>query len=328
MNAILAGFGVQADDLPAQIEHISYPTPVPGRVAHIDADFLSYQVSSETRDELDGIKPRRSFEDMQHYARAAAEELMKLSGATSYVCHVTPSGSNKGGRAAQAVTREYQATRQGKERPEFLDAIRAYLVQEMGGIAHLDQEADDGMAQANYNAVGPDGSWGNSNLSIIVSKDKDLRMVPGLHYDFDTQTVFCVGNAFGSIWIDDTKSSKTLKGWGTKFFWAQCLMGDTADNIRGLPFVMSSRGVKGTKGCGPVATFALLAGMNSDKECFQLVKELYTEANTQGMYEYTHWATGAVVTPTQALLGEMRLLWMRRNKNPDDVLAWLKETMA
>ncbi len=324
---LLASFGVGGDDLAPQITPVSYPTPVPGRVAHIDADFLSYQVSAETRDELDGIKPRKSLEDMQHNARSAAEHLMRCAGATEYRCHITPSGSNKGGRREQAVQREYQATRNNRDRPEFLDAIRHFIATDLNGVVHLDQEADDGMAQANYEAQGPNGEWGNANLSVIVSKDKDLRMVPGLHYDFDTEAVFCVGDRFGSVYIDDSKSSKTLKGWGTKFFWAQCLMGDTADNIRGIPFVttgMTGGKPLGRKACGPIMAYELLKDVHNDKEAFRLVKSLWVALEETG-YEYQHWATGERVTATQALLGDMRLLWMRRNKNPDDVLHWLKE---
>ena len=41
--------------LPDQTGGDEYPLPVAGRVAHIDADFMCYQVSAETKDELDGI---------------------------------------------------------------------------------------------------------------------------------------------------------------------------------------------------------------------------------------------------------------------------------
>ena len=328
MSDVLAGFGLGVDDLDTQIEAAVYPAQVPGRIAHIDADFLAYQVSAETRDELDGIRPRKSFEDMKRNARRSAEHHMRLVGATDFRMHITPPGSNKGGRPAQAVQREYQATRKGKEKPEFLDAIRGYIGEELNGVVHLDQEADDGMAQANYAAMGPGGAWGDSNLSVIVSKDKDLRMVPGLHYDFDTGEVFCVGDHFGSIWVDESGSSKKLKGWGTKFFWAQCLMGDTADNIRGIPFVASkyAGGKPSQKGkpCGPVLTHALLHGLHNDKECFLAIREMFTANATELGYEYRHWATDEIVTPTQALLGDMLLLWMRRNKNPNDVIDWLK----
>lgn len=364
----LPSFGVDFAALEDQCTDVTYPKPVPGRIAHIDADFIAYQVSAETRDEMDGITPRKSLEDMQHNAREAVEHLMRCVGATSYKAHVTPSGSNKGGRNEQAVQQEYQSNRKGKEKPEFLDAIRAFIGQELNGVIHLDQEADDGMARANYDAVGPNGSWGTSNLSVIVSKDKDLRMVPGLHYDFDTGTVFCVGDPFGSIWLQektkvDPKTGKEkvverkLKGWGTKFFWAQCLMGDPADAIKGLPAMSGMefqeiapsaaykklsekfQGVEPapevlakirveqakTKLVGPVLTHEYLKNVPDDKTAFNVVREAWQSLEKYSGYEFTHWRTGARVTPTQALLGDMQLLWMRRNGNPLDVVDWLKE---
>lgn len=342
MSDALAAFGVGEDDLPPQTDDANFPAPVPGRVAHIDADFIAYQCSAETRDELDGIRPRKTLDQMKESARWRANQLMRAAGATDFRMHITPPGSNKGGRYQQAVQREYQGNRNNKAGPEFLDAMRCFIGEEMNGVVHLDQEADDGMAQANYSAMNPDGTWGDSNLCVIVSADKDLRMVPGLHYDFETGETFCVGNHFGSVWINEkvrtspttgkTTTERQLKGWGTKFFWAQCLMGDTADNIRGIPLVPSkyAGGRQTTLGkpCGHVLTYDLLKDVHNDKDCFHLVRRLFTEASTEVGYEFKHWATDAAVTPTQALLGDMLLLWMRRNKNPTDVIDWLKEVTA
>jgi hypothetical protein len=365
MSDVLASFGVGGDQLPSQtVEEVVYPKPTPGRVAHIDADFLAYQVSAETRDELDGLVPRKSLEDMQNNARRAAEHFMRLVGATEYRCHVTPSGSTKGGRPEQAVQQEYQSGRKGREKPEFLDTIRAFIGQELNGVVHLDQEADDGMAQANYSVYVDDTTRGRGYdmlRSVIVSKDKDLRMVPGLHWDFDTETVFNVNDRFGDIWIDASKSTKTVKGWGTKFFWAQCLMGDTADSIKGLPAmsgmqfqeIAPSAAYKKlsaqwdgedevpegilkkiraeqakTKQVGPVLAYEYLKDVKNDKDAFQVVKEAWIALEKYSGHEFTHWRTGARVTPTQALLGDMLLLWMRRNKNPNDVIDWIKETCA
>jgi hypothetical protein len=356
MSDILAAFGVGDDDLVSQIETVSYPTPVQGRVAHIDADFIAYQVSAESNDEVQGLKPRKSLEDMQNNAKRAAEHLMRCAGATSYHCHITPGGSDKGGRSDQAVQQEYQSARKGRDKPEFLDVTRAYIGQELNGVVHLTQEADDGMARANYDAE-------DRNLSVIVSMDKDLRMVPGLHYDFDTDTVIDVDKRFGHIWIDDTKSTKTLKGWGTKFFWAQCLMGDAADTIKGLPAV-SGRTVQGftptkayqtvfqkwvdeedpakraaldakldafyakPKLIGPALTFELLEDIKSDKDAFHFVRRQWQQVAEDTGHVFTHWKTGAVVTPTQAMMGDMLLLWMRRNANRTDVVEWVKERVA
>ena len=303
------------DNLPDQTaKHVVYPDPVPGRVAHIDADFTCYQVSAETADELEGRKPRRTMEQMRTNMRVALEHLMKQTGATSYVAHVTPSASNKGGRDDQALTKGYQDNRGDKDKPEHLNAIRGYAGAELPSIVHLDQEADDGMAQANYNAVDP-------NLSVIVSKDKDLRMVPGLHYDFDTETVVDVDDAFGDIWVDRTKSSAKVLGWGTKFFWAQLLMGDTADNIAGLPNTLNLKG-KLTK-VGPIAAYGYLEDCTDDWQCFRVCTHLWSGS----LYDWHDYRDSSDTTWQQHMVADMKLLWMRRSNDPDDVLKWLSEVM-
>ncbi len=356
-NDVLAQFGVSGENLSAHTEPAKpYPVPVLGRVAHIDADFMAYQAACDRKDELDGTKPRKTVPEKCERAKQGLEHLMRACAATNFIAHITPSGSDKGGRSDYAVTKPYQGNRADREKPEHLDQLRAYI-STLSSKIHLDQEADDGMAQANYQAL----ASGRSNLSVIVSKDKDLRMVPGLHYDFDTEQVVSVGDPFGWLWIDDTKSSKTLKGWGTKFFWAQCLMGDTADNIAGLPYVTQgaladlghpdgeSRRLETQyqkartparrleletmveasgwrlKKIGAMLTFALLGECNNDQECYKLIKFLFQDLDKCPTYDFIDYKTGEPCTGTQALFGDMLLLWMRRQPDKLDVLYWLKE---
>lgn len=307
----LAAFGLSSDDLVGQVKENTYPEPVQGRVAHIDADFTCYQVSAESKDELDGTQPRRSLDDMKYNLRQALTHLMRMTGSTSYVAHITPSGSNKGNRDALALTKGYQANRDGKEKPEHLQTIRSYIGEELPSIVHLYQEADDGMAQANYNAV-------DSNLSVIVSKDKDLRMVPGLHWDFDDECIVDVDDPFGSIWVDRSKKSAKLTGWGTKFFWAQLLMGDTADNIAGLPHMTVD---DKDKNVGPIAAFKLLEDCKTDLECFELIKKLFKESS----YPWHDYRDGRLTFYALHMVSDMQLLWMRRTPDQTDVIKWLGE---
>lgn len=321
---------------------------------------MAYQVSAESKEELSGAKPRKSFEDMQHNARVAATHIMRLAGATSYVCHTTPSGSNKGDRPLQAVQQEYQGNRKDRtEKPEFLDEVRAYIGRELNGRPHLDQEADDGMAQAAYGA-------GDDRLVIVCSKDKDLRMVPGLHLDMYTGEIVNVPrDDFGRIELDTklredgTVKSRKLVGYGPKFFFAQVLMGDSTDHIKGAPAVpggvlaefapteaykkLHMQWIEAETNkkaeqyetkmqaiiakyslCGPVTTYNLLADTRSAKEAYELVKRVFVDLTKDHGYQFKHWRTGANVTPTQALLGDMLCLWMRRDKNKMDVVEWLK----
>jgi len=355
---ILARFGVNPDDLPVDVKpETVYLDVVKGRVAHIDADFMAYQAAADRRDELDGTKPRKTVSEKCERASRGLTHLMKCCGAESYIAHITPSGSDKGGRSVLAVTLPYQGNRADRERPEHLDQVRSYI-STLPSQIHLDQEADDGMAQANYEAV----ASGTQHLSVIVSKDKDLRMVPGLHWDFDTEKLVNVVDPFGHLWLQPTKGgSNTLKGWGTIYFWAQCLMGDTADNIRGLPeitkgaladrnkvdtqlqklytqhdkamtlareeelldMIIVSR--SRTRKVGPMLAYDLLMDCRSDKECFELVRALFKDLDENSDYEFIDHKSQETCTGTQALFGDMLLLWMRRKKDPMDVLHWLKE---
>ena len=290
--------------------HHVYPAMVPGRVAHIDADFMAYQVSAETKDELAGIKPRKTLDQMRHNTRNGLEHLRKCVGAETYVAHITPSGSDKGGRDAVALTKGYQDNRKDAVKPEHLQMVRSYIGEELPSIIHLDQEADDGMAQANYNAA-------DSNLSVIVSKDKDLRIPPGLHYDFEADEIVDVDDPFGDIWVDRTKSTAKVLGWGTKFFWAQLLMGDTADNIAGLPKDENGKGV------GPIAAHKLLEQCTDDWQCYRVCIWMWSGST----FKWQNYRDGHNTTWQAHMIADMKLLWMRRTQDENDVLNWLKEKL-
>ena len=57
-----------------------------------------------------------------------------------------------------------------------------------------------------------------------------------------------------------------LKGLGQKFFWAQMLMGDTADHIQGLPRGFFDNGKSSL--VGPAMTSMLLRDIKDNKEAF------------------------------------------------------------
>lgn len=307
---------MSSDDLVAHDPAYDYITPVEGRVAHIDADFMAYIAAADRRDELDGLKPRRTLEQKQKQVLSLLNMQMKQVGATSYVAHITPPGSDKGGREALAVTKPYQANRAGRDKPADLDAIRWFIGELPNSVVHLDQEADDGMTQANYDAI----KAGNGQLSVIVSKDKDLRMAPGLLWDFVDECI--VSNEidpFGVIYVDRSKTAAKVLGWGTKFFWAQVLMGDPADNIAGLPKYTRAKDGK-SMNCGAITAHGLIDHCNTDLECFEVVKGLYKGSQ----HEWVHHKTQEPTTWAKALIGDMELLWMRRVKG-ESVLDWLKE---
>ena len=309
--------GVDLSALTPQMPAHVFPDEVSGRVVHIDADFLAYMVSYE--------KPNThiELEDMKHNARVAIEKMRRMAGAQGVMLHLTPSLSTKGGRIWMGIQKEYQGNRKEKEKPEKLGVIRTWLGTDFPAQSHVECEADDGMSSEQYAAL----ANGARNLSVICSKDKDLNMVPGLHMDWDTGEIVDSNTDFGDIYLDETKSgTKKLKGYGQKFFWAQMLMGDSADHIQGLPFLWNSTMSKPKK-VGPAIAYTLLYDIQNSKEAFQYVKSLYEAAATHT--PFTHWQSGEEVTWQSVFLSEMKMLWMRREKhNENCVLTWLKEVSA
>lgn len=305
-----AAFDLGGIDLPDHTTDDQYPPVVPNRIANIDADFAAYQIAADTRDELDGLRPMRSLEKKKEQVGSLLLHQARMAGAATYIAHITPPGTTKGGRADQALIKPYQGNRKDKEPPAHLDAIRAYIGEELPSAVHLDQEADDGLTQANY---------ADLENSVLISRDKDLRMAPGLHWCFDEETVIEVEDPFGFIWMDASKRTKSLKGWGTKFFWAQMLMGDSADNIAGLPKYTRVDGK--SMSCGPVAAYELLEDCQTDYQCMRVVMYLYATSE----YEWRDYRDESPITWPVAFMSNARLLWMRRDNNPDDAFVWMQE---
>ena len=334
------------DGLAHDAETVEYPPQVAGRTVHIDADFLAYQVTAES---ADGTSDK-TYEDMQHNAEVAVETLRGLAAAQHVHLHLTPSTSNKGGRYDLALLKEYQGNREDKPKPRYLGIMREWLAKRYPGTLHQFCEADDGMSSAQYAAI----ERGEKNLSIIASKDKDLRMVPGLQLNWDTGAIHDTGDDdFGYVeLVQRTTPSGTtnlLKGYGQKFFWAQMLIGDAADNISGLPaipgYVMNfikpikatikARAIledetasdeKRAKAeavlaerkdglCGPATAILVLDMLENEGTAFMTIKGLYKRyGESTG---FVHYKTGDPVPWGKAFASEGQLLWMR--KNPTDV---------
>lgn len=350
--------GIDLAGLAHEAETVELPPMVPGRTVHIDADFLAYQVTAES---ADGSSDK-TYEDMQHNAEVAVEALRGLAAAEHVHLHLTPSTSNKGGRYDQALLKPYQGNREDKIKPRYLGIMREWLVKRYTGTLHQFCEADDGMSSSQYAAI----KRGERHLSIIASKDKDLRMVPGLQLDWDTGTITDTEDDFGYVELVERKTSggatvKQLKGYGQKFFWAQMLIGDTADNISGLPAIPGHvmNFIKPTQAtqkaadtiaafhddeekvakarrvlaerkdgpCGPVTAILILDMMTDARTAFHTTKGLYKRyGETTG---FRHHATGEPVPWGQAFASEGKLLWMREHSNdPNCVLNYWRRCAA
>lgn len=117
-----------------------------------------------------------------------------------------------------AKTRPYKGNRSLSHRPTHEEAIREYLASKWDCTVAQDEEADDllGIAQS----AAPDDT-------IICTVDKDLNMIPGWKYDFVKEEKFYVNE-------DEAMHN----------FYRQLIMGDSTDNIVGIPRAGTARANK------------------------------------------------------------------------------------
>lgn len=283
---------------------LSYtPAVVPARNLEIDADFLAYMVAGS--DDC-------SFPEMQTRTRKLIDKLVHSAGASSYTLHLTPKESTKGNRKQIALLSEYQGNRKGKEKPQLLHAVRSWMSLRLGAVRHLECEADDGIAMKLYR---------DPENSVICTKDKDLKMIPGKWLDWDTGELSETTDPFG--WIE-LKHNK-LDGRGWKFFFAQMLMGDPVDNIKGLPKYVSPMGK--LKNIGPKTTYDVLNGITDVADCYKQILRMYNQLYNAAPELFVNYRDGSPVSMPDVLMSNMKLLWMRRNLDENDVLYWLQENL-
>ncbi len=124
--------------------------------------------------------------------------------------------------------------------------------------------------------------------TIICTRDKDLRAVPGWHYGWELGNQPQYGpqlvSELGEIRLSADRRS--VKGEGLLFFYSQCITGDSVDTVAGLPRF------------GAVKAFEILSGCQSSYNAFERVLEAY-----RGVY-------GPLAE--EMLLEQGRLLWMTR----------------
>jgi hypothetical protein len=135
-------------------------------------------------------------------------------GTSNAQIYITASKVEGNFRNDVATILAYKGNRTEQPKPVHYRRIREILVNEYGAIKVQGQEADDQLAIEQMKAF---KEHGNYDRTIIASIDKDLRTIPGQHYNFTNRV------------MDYVSEEEALKN-----MLRQLLIGDRTDNIPGL----------------------------------------------------------------------------------------------
>ena len=178
------------------------------RVSLLDLDICVYHCSSTCSNET-------NFDTVKYTVDQFIRGWIAISGGTHYMGFLTDSPQNF--RETRAITLPYKGDRKFKDKPSWYPAIRDYVIAEWKAQLMVGVEADDALAimQTHFNREGIE--------SVIVTEDKDLLQVPGLHYNkTKSDTVFR---------LNEEQCHKLL--------WEQVITGDRVDNIPGVSHAIS-----------------------------------------------------------------------------------------
>lgn len=197
-------------------------------IALIDSDTPAYAAAAMAEGQSEQIA--------RWNVNKTIEDILRKVGTDQFQCFVTGNTNFR-----YQVYPEYKANRLKVKRPEYLQVCKQHLIDEWGAVESINCEADDllGIELTRYNA--------EDIPAILVSIDKDLDQIPGLHYNPRKELQYTVTP------LD-----------GLRFFYYQLLVGDTADNI------------KGASGIGPKRAEKILAGLNTEWELYNAVKDFFS----------------------------------------------------
>ena len=202
--------------------------------ALIDSDSILYRIGFACDDEEEWIAKARLDEFLN---TLIFEELKKCE---EYQCFI--SGSTNF-RFNIAKTQPYKGNREKLKRPKHLECLREHIVSKWGATISVNKEADDDVSIAA--TLHP--------YSIIAAIDKDLDQIPGSHYNYVKKQFYNIG-----------------KFEGLKNLYKQALVGDVADNIKGI------------KGIGKVKADKILKECFTEKDLYDTVLSCYNNSMTNG----------------------------------------------
>lgn len=177
----------------------------------IDADSLIYKaavLNEETYsfdDDGNNSVLHTDLESAKACLKEDLENIIKDTKARSYKAYITGKDNFR-----YTILPTYKSNRKDIKKPELLEALREYAINELGFVIVDGMEADDACCI----------DMTKEKRSILCHIDKDLNQIEGLHYNWNKQEFYEI----------DPQS-------GLKFFFMQVLTGDPSDGYKGCPSV-------------------------------------------------------------------------------------------
>lgn len=192
----------------------------------IDGDLIAWRTATSI---AVGNNPYVLYERINYQL----DRIFNALGTDSYLIYISDKTKTS---YRSLINPTYKANRNDIIRPEALDVCFEYLTNYWRAISIPYYEADDALG------------WNQTENTIICTIDKDLDMIPGMHYNFVSGKGYYVNQSTA-----------------LRFFYKQMLIGDTSDHIFGI------------KGIGPVKAEKLLKDTKTEQEMFDIVYKLYND---------------------------------------------------
>ena len=210
----------------------------PIKVALIDADILAYQssiVSEQAYDWGDGLWTLHAFEEEAiHSFNSLLNSIIEKVEAEEFFLAFSDKDNWRKG-----VLPTYKSNRAGVRKPMLLKFIREYAYAQYRCISKPELEGDDVLG---IWATSPDMT--ETADYVICSIDKDLKTIPGKHYNFQKNEFYTISEAEADYW-----------------HMSQALTGDTTDGYSGCP------------GVGPKGAEKVLQAAQAEMEPFVRPKQ-------------------------------------------------------
>lgn len=186
-----------------------------------------------------------------------------------------------------ATIQDYKEHRKGKKKPYWYQRVYDYLATERGAVIVEGMEADDALSITQWSNLRDIMKTVDGHLhlkekadTVLCTRDKDLLMVPGWHYRWESFNQ----KERGPWWIDQID--------GLRSFYKQLVIGDAADNIHGL-YMLGEKS----------RAYKKIDELDTELDMFTHVYRWYKKY-------YANYAA-------QFMLETGRLLWMKRTMEED-----------